>query len=116
MSIQNNFNNSMMQTAQIVALSKINKTLQTLGCKSIEDLESKIIDIKIQIAALEDAGNEPKKLYELLEQLEKTKVEYENAVREEEEKQAKKNKIAIWILYGGIAIALIICFIAIANM
>ena len=116
MSIQNNFNNSIMRTAQIVALSKINKTLQTLGCKSIEDLKSKIIDVKIQIAALEDACKEPKKLYELLGQLEKTKVEYENAVREEKEKQAKNNKIVLWVSLGIAAITFIILLIVTANM
>ena len=48
MSIQGNFNYNLMQTAQVVALAKVNKSLQQIGCNSVDELDSKIVILKFK--------------------------------------------------------------------
>lgn len=110
MSIQGNFNYNLMQTAHVVALAKINKSLQQIGCSSIDELDSKICDIEIQIAALQDQGIDPTSLKELLEKYKSIKTEYNNAVEEKREKD-RRNSLIGWTVFGIFAfIGFIILF------
>ena len=116
MSMQGNFNYNLMQTAQVVALAKINKSLQQIGCNSIDELDSKICDIEIQIAALQDQGIDPTSLKELLKKYKNIKEEYNKAVEEKREKD-KKTSVIGWTIFGIFAfIGLMIMLAELGSM
>ena len=100
MGFQNNFNNNLFQVAQLVMLNKINSTLEQIGCNSIDELNSKIRDIDIQIAKLQDQGKNPKNLKILRDEYITIRNEYYKAEDEAKAKIKKRNRIIC-----GIAIA-----------
>ena len=93
MGFQNNFNNNLFQVAQIAVLNKINSTLEQIGCNSIDELNSKIQDIDIQIATLQDQGKNPKNLKILRDEYITIRNEYYKAEDEARAKIKKRNRI-----------------------
>lgn len=93
MGFQNNFNNNLFQVAQLAMLNKINSTLEQIGCNSIDELNSKIRDIDIQIAKLQDQGKNPKNLKILRDEYITIRNEYYKAEDETKAKIKKRNRI-----------------------
>ena len=98
MSIQGNFNNGIFQITTVASLAKINKTLEGLGISSIDELNSKIKTLEIEIAKAEDYGKEPVKMKELLAQYLEIKEAYEKAKEEEESEKESQRHIALGIV------------------
>lgn len=107
--IQNNFNNAMTNTAMIVALANINKSIQQLGFNNINELDNAISKLEIEIACAKDENKPYLNKLQLLNKYKAIKKEYEDKVKEEEEKRKKNNAIAI-------SIGLVIGFIGIIIM
>ncbi len=107
MGFQNNFNNNLFQVAQIAILNKINSTLEQIGCNSIDELNSKIQDIDIQIATLQDQGKNPKNLKILRDEYIIIRNEYYKAEDEAKAKIKKRNRIIGCIAAAGCIIYVI---------
>ena len=114
MSIQGNFNNGIFQAATIASLSKINKSLSEIGISSIDDLNSKIKTLKIEIAKAEDYGISPIKMKNLLEQYLKVKETYEKALEKEDKKHKLNNFIGCTVAIIG-AVGILIWTLVVIN-
>lgn len=106
MSIQGNFNNGMFQIATVASLAKINKTLEGLGISSIDELNSKIKTLEIEIAKAEDYGKEPVKMKELLAQYLEIKEAYEKAKTKKKIKKEKKSPSGVGYIILGTTLIL----------
>ena len=113
MGIQNNFNNGLFQVAQLAMLNKINSTLEQIGCNSIDELNSKIRDIDIQIAMLQDQGKDPKNLKILRDEYITIRNEYYKAEEEAKAEIKKRNRIAGWIAVVSSILCVIVMLVAI---
>ena len=111
MGIQSNFNNELFQVAQIAVLSKINSTLEQIGCNSIDELNSKIQDIDIQIATLQDQGKNPKNLKVLRNEYIAVRDEYYKAEDEAKTKIKRRNRIICGIAIAGFIIYAIVMLV-----
>ena len=116
MGFQNNFNNNMFQIAQLAMLNKINSTLEQIGCNSIDELNSKIRDIDIQIAKLQDQGKNPKNLKILRDEYITIRNEYYKAEDEAKAKIKKRNRIISCIAIIGCIIYMIAMLVIIKEV
>ena len=116
MGFQSNFNNELFQVAQIAVLSKINSTLEQIGCNSIDELNSKIRDIDIQIAKLQDQGKNPKNLKILRDEYITIRNEYYKAEDEAKAKIKKRNRIISYIAIIGCIIYMIAMLVIIKEV
>ena len=116
MGFQNNFNNNLFQVAQLVMLNKINSTLEQIGCNSIDELNSKIRDIDIQIAKLQDQGKNPKNLKILRDEYITIRNEYYKAEDEAKAKIKKRNRIISCIAIIGCIIYMIAMLVIIKEV
>ena len=112
MGIQDELNNGMYQTLQILALSDISKAIKGLGVSTPQELESKIHEVEIQIAVRKDQGKDYTNLQELLEKYEKAKADYEEALIRAEKEQRRKQNI-FWGIFAGITIVVSIVLIVV---
>ena len=111
MGIQSNFNNELFQVAQIAVLSKINSTLEQIGCNTIDELNSKIQDIDIQIATLQDQGKNPKNLKVLRNEYIAVRDEYYKAEDEAKTRIKRRNRIICGIAIAGCIIYAIVMLV-----
>ena len=111
MGFQNNFNNNLFQVAQLVMLNKINSTLEQIGCNSIDELNSKIRDIDIQIAKLQDQGKNPKNLKILRDEYITIRNEYYKAEDEVKTRIKRRNRIICGIAIAGCIIYAIVMLV-----
>ena len=116
MGFQNNFNNNLFQVVQLVMLNKINSTLEQIGCNSIDELNSKIRDIDIQIAKLQDQGKNPKNLKILRDEYITIRNEYYKAEDEAKAKIKKRNRIISCIAIIGCIIYMIAMLVIIKEV
>lgn len=105
--MQNDFNNA-MQVIQIAALDQINETLAKMGCNSIQELQNKIFDVKMQIATFKDEGKDTTNLNTLLNEMEELKRAYEKEeARIEKEKQEQHDKAVAWFVIAMVILSVV---------